>query len=331
MNLTGRPLALLAALLLASPAVASPPDAGNQYEQARAWIERMAAAMRDMSYQGTFVYVRGDEIETMRITHVNDSGVIRERLYAVSGPPREVIRDSSGVRCSIGGEDAGIKSAMAAGSMFPEFAVEAFSGARTLYRFEMGKHGRVAGRPGQQVRIVPRDDFRYGYDLWMEKETGLLLRWVLFDEDQKMLAKLVFTELTTGDQVDRTELETDAESSEFINLGQAVDAAASVSRPLVDPRPNGLPPGFRLAGHTLESGESGELEHWLYSDGLATVSVYVETWAAGREAVEGTSRMGTTNAWAKRAGSRMVTAIGEVPPVTVKRVGTAFVNLPGAP
>lgn len=330
MRILTRFLALVAVLLVAVPAVAGSYKQANQYEQAREWLERMAVAMRDMSYQGTFVYVRGDDIETMRITHVNEDGVVRERLYAVSGPHREVVRDSSGVRCLLGDEEPAIKNAMATGSMFPEFAVEAFAQARTLYRFEMGDSARVAGRPGQQVRIVPRDKYRYGYDLWMEKETGLLLRWVLFDAEEKMLAKLVFTELQTGDQVDMTELEPDAARGEFINLGQAAEATPGESHSLLDPSPSGLPPGFRLAAHAVEPGEAGNnLEHWLYSDGLATVSVYIEAWDPDNGSSEGTSRMGTTHAWSKRAGPQLVTAIGEVPPVTVRRVGTAFVNLPG--
>src|SRR5210317_961386 len=72
--------------------------AGNSAE-AREWLERMATAMSQMSYQGTFVYVRNGVVETMRITHVTDETGVRERMYSLSGPHREVLRDRSGVRC----------------------------------------------------------------------------------------------------------------------------------------------------------------------------------------------------------------------------------------
>ena len=62
------------------------------------WLERMSAAMSQMSYQGTFVYVQGDDVETMRITHVSDEAGVRERLVSVSGVQREILRDSSGIR-----------------------------------------------------------------------------------------------------------------------------------------------------------------------------------------------------------------------------------------
>ena len=78
-------------LILLAPAVLSAGD------EARDWLERMGAAMSQMTYQGTFVYVQGDDVETMRITHVADGDGLRERLVSISGARREVVRDSNGV------------------------------------------------------------------------------------------------------------------------------------------------------------------------------------------------------------------------------------------
>ena len=85
-------------MLLIAISISGVAVAGDS-QQAREWLERMTAAMSQMSYQGTFVYVRDGEVETMRITHVTDETGVRERLYSVSGPHREVIRDREGVRC----------------------------------------------------------------------------------------------------------------------------------------------------------------------------------------------------------------------------------------
>ncbi|WP_191621198.1 MucB/RseB C-terminal domain-containing protein [Marinihelvus fidelis] len=323
-------LVMLLALSVA-PAHAGP----DTSDEARVWLERMATAMREMSYQGTFVYVRDEDVDTMRITHVNTDGEVHERMVSISGPHREVIRDGNGVRCALGEEDPGMKAALATGSVFPEFDVEAFRKVQRHYRFELGKKDRVAGRVGQQVRIVPQDQYRNGYDLWLDEDSGLLLRWVLFNPKHKLLAKLVFTELRTGDQVDVAELKSGTAEKEFIELGQRDPMSpAPKPGPVIDTplAPMGLPPGYQLVARASEPGAGGgELTHWVYSDGLAAVSVYIESGAGERADAGGLSRMGTTNAWTEVVDGRMVTAIGEVPPLTVKRIGKAFSELPELP
>ena len=91
-NLSCKALLLLVSISISGFAVA------DDSQQARIWLERMTTAMSQMSYQGTFVYVRDGVVETMRITHVTDETGVRERLYSISGPHREVIRDRKGVR-----------------------------------------------------------------------------------------------------------------------------------------------------------------------------------------------------------------------------------------
>ena len=87
---------VLACLLMATVS-----RAGEDSEP-RIWLERMASAMSQMTYQGTFVYISGDDMQTMRITHVSDGEGVRERLASLSGPAREIIRDSNGVRWVLG-------------------------------------------------------------------------------------------------------------------------------------------------------------------------------------------------------------------------------------
>ena len=98
-----KPALRCAALLLLLSGCSAVAAAGNP-EEAREWLLRMTQAMQTMTYQGTFVYARGSDMETMRITHVADENGVRERLYSVNGPKREIVRDSEGVRCIL--EDA---------------------------------------------------------------------------------------------------------------------------------------------------------------------------------------------------------------------------------
>ncbi|MFN2169466.1 MAG: MucB/RseB C-terminal domain-containing protein [Anaerolineae bacterium] len=313
-----RTLSLVIACLMVSA-----PAGADQFDEASKWLERMSQAMSELDYQGTFVYLQGDDVETMRITHVRDASGVRERLVTVSGPTREIIRDANGVSGLVGAAPDTPAGQPSGSTVFPEFPAEALREARLRYMFELGRQGRIAGHKGQRITILPKDEYRYGYELWLQSDTGLLLRWVLYDSKRKPLARLMFTELRIGPEVDHSELQTSGNPQPLIAPATSA-GAGSVKReaPGVE-QPTGMPPGFRLAAHSRQ-GAQGQLEHLVFSDGLATVSVYIEPIDARRGMSEGLSRMGTTNAWIHSDGRHQVTAIGEVPAITVQKMGAAF-------
>ncbi len=320
-----RPLQLTWVAILWLVAV---PASADQFNDVRAWLERMATAMREQDYQGTFVYVRGDDVETIRLTHVRQGDEIHERLVAVSGPQREIVRDGQGVRAILGEQEQPLQDPLLTGAVFPDFSVATLERARERYLFEVGSLGRIAGHQGRKISIVPRDEYRYGYELWLEEQSALLLRWVLYDGNRRPLAKLMFTELATGEEVDSGELQSELPEQRFITIQAAsprIDTqGASEAQPL---SPRHMPPGFVLAAHARHD-DNPTYEHLVFSDGLASVSVYLEP-AAGEGGIpQGLSRMGTTNAWSRSREERRVTAIGEVPPITLKTIGNAFLAPP---
>lgn len=300
----------------------------EQPENATQLLERMAAAMSQMSYQGTFVYMHGDSVETMRITHVVDENGVRERLYSVDGPQREVIRDKDGVRCVMADGQAVMQDPLVAGSIYPDIPLSGSNAGERLYRFTTGGKGRLAGHAARRVNISPADRYRYGYELWLEESSGLLLKWVLYDNRRQPLATLMFTELRLGDDVREDELRSSAPPGSFKALDSFMPARTAVrSKPQWQPRQ--LPPGFRLIQHSrVDSDGDSVYEHLVYSDGLASVSVYIEDPREESTAVHGFNRIGTANAYSRHVGSKHVTVIGEVPSVTVKAIGEA-VTPPG--
>ena len=312
-------------LLVLLTSVSGSVIAGNS-AQARELLERMATAMSELSYQGTFVYVRDGVVETMRITHVTNENGVRERLYSVSGPRREVIRDRKGVRCVLKDSAAVAENQIVADSYFPELPQTLFDNEASGYRLGLGGEARIAGHTAHRVRISPEDGFRYGYDFWLEKQTGLLLKWVLFDAKNKALAKLMFTDLAMGPDVDASELKSDSPAEDFVAL-RTISPAKSVKIEST-PRwqPSKLPPGFLLASHSQKIGADGLFEHMVYSDGLAAVSVYVEK-QGGKEAMtQGNSQLGTNNVYSKKQGDLQITVIGEVPAITVKSIANEMAH-----
>ena len=310
-----------ALLLLVSISISTLAMAGDS-GQARDWLERMTAAMSQMSYQGTFVYVRDGAVETMRITHVTDETGVRERLYSISGPRREVIRDRKGVRCVLQDSASVVEDEVIASSYFPELPLSIIDGDNSGYRLQTGGEARIAGHTARRVTISPEDNFRYGYDFWLEEQTGLLLKWVLFDAEHKPIAKLMFTDFALGSAVNLDELESNSRAEDFVEMKTFSLQHTVVTRSSPRWQPAKLPPGFRLTSHNHETGADGVYEHMVYSDGLAAVSVYIEKQGIEAAVKPGVSQLGTNNAYTSKQGGLQITVIGEVPAITVKAIAT---------
>ncbi|MFQ5546575.1 MAG: sigma-E factor regulatory protein RseB domain-containing protein, partial [Acidiferrobacterales bacterium] len=147
------------------------------------WLMRMNQATRMLNYDGTFVYQHGDQLEAMRIIHAVRDGSVRERLVSLNGSAREVIRDDQQVMCYLPDRKSIIVEHRFVGrdKSFPVILPESVTVLKKNYMIQLGAPGRVAGRAAQVVIIRPRDQYRYGYHLWADKETGLLLKADLVD------------------------------------------------------------------------------------------------------------------------------------------------------
>jgi len=319
MNTRILPAMVAAVLLLGVESAWAEPQGG-----ARDWLERMSTAMSQMDYQGTFVYVQGDSVVTMRITHVADEAGIRERLVSMSGAPREILRDSNGVRWVLADDRSVMADQPFNRSFFPQLPVDLHDQTEQSYVLKVGGNGRIAGRPVRGIKVLPRDDFRYGYTLWLEERSALLLKWELIDHTRKPLARLMFTDIRMGSEVDAGEL---APSSQLQKYRTVESSLPSGQGQVTDPprwQPSALPPGFELTAHRLFGRQDrGLFEHLVYSDGLAAVSVYVESNGEIANQRTGLSRMGTTHAFSRVADDVLITVIGDVPEATVQFIGDA--------
>ena len=311
-------LMLAAALFSAGPALA-----GESIEP-RQMLERMTTAMSQMTYQGTFVYVQGDGVETMRITHVSDRDGVRERLVAVSGPPREVLRDSSGVRWVLADDRSVFEDSAFKRSFFPELPLDQNDQTELSYSLKLGSRARIAGRHARNLKVLPRDKYRYGYSLWLEEHSGLLLKWEMIDSKQKSLAQLMFTDIRLGSEVDINELKPTSQLKKFKTVASELPAGRGISKTTLRWQPGRLPQGFQLTAHRyFGQQDQGVYEHLVYSDGLATVSVYIESAGPESNLQAGVKKLGTTHAFSRMTDDMLITVVGDVPAITVKFIADA--------
>lgn len=310
----------LTAVILGSAGIVS----ASNIEDPRSMLEQMRMAMSQMTYQGTFVYVQGEDVETMRITHVSDEHGVRERLVAVSGAPREILRDSNGVRWVLADDHSIFEDPGFNRSFFPELPLDQHDETDLSYTMKVGSVERIAGHQARNLKVLPRDQYRYGYSLWLEQHSGLLLKWELVDYNRKPLATLMFTDIRLGSEVDGNELMSTSQLKKFKTTASKLPAGRGHTIKTPKWEPDKLPPGFRMTAHRYFGQESeGIYEHLVYSDGLAAVSVYIESRKAEGGVQDGISKLGTTHAFSRVTDELTITVVGDVPAITVKEIAEA--------
>lgn len=290
--------------------------AGDPHE----WLAKMEQAARTMNYQGVFVYHHGNSMQTMQIFHRVDNGKAQERLFSLNGSPREVIRTDDEVRCYLPEDNSILVEHRRAGNKgFPSILPERIGELDANYAMELARAGRVADREAQRIIVRPKDEYRYGYQLWADSATGLLLRADLLDAEGKMVERFIFTSIKTGIGIPDAELKPRlGNKSAVLYSGESEGGGKA---PAWEAQ---LPPGFKLTNYINRRMPKGQkaIEHLVYSDGLAAVSVFIEK-ADPQPAVKGPNRMGAVHAYAKVVDGQQVTVVGEVPAITVEMIGAS--------
>jgi len=290
------------------------------------WLVRMDHAVASISYRGTLVSTGSDRIDTMRVLHRVDDDGIRERIYALDGPPREVLRDRDQVRCLVSGQASVIVDNPFPTRLLPRIPLNEILGTDSVYRVRLIGTGRVAARDARLIEIVPLDQYRYGRRLWLDNDTGMLLRSVVFAPDGGIVEKLSFVEIEIGASISDSELESDLENPSRITryqIGNVRDSEfASSKTPLW--QPESLPKGFQLT--SVGHGGSGDrrYEHLLFSDGLSSFSIYIEferSAGISEQISEQIESRGAMHIYTGSIDGNLVTVVGEVPAPTVRLVG----------
>jgi sigma-E factor negative regulatory protein RseB len=311
---------LMALLVLANLPAARAADA---QDDARHWLERMSRASQSLNYTGTFVYQNQGKLEAMQIVHAMDSDGERERLLSLTGPRREVLRDGQEVVCILGDRQAVQVNKSRPRTPFPFSLPSEPVQLENFYSFRVQGEDRVAGRECRIVAVIPRDALRYGRRLCVHEDSHLVLRSELTDPDGKVIEQVMFTAVDFPEHIDDDMLQSDLNGAGFSWQREPEQQPEPGDKP-GDSRWKvfQVPDGFLLTDHSwhkLSADEPG-VEHWVYSDGLASISVYVEA-AHGHDDYSGVSHRGALNAYGTMVDDYYVTVVGEVPRRTVEMVG----------
>jgi sigma-E factor negative regulatory protein RseB len=308
--ISGRVLALAAAIGAGAAQAQSPETLG--------WLRKMYDASQKLSYSGTFVYQQGARSETSRITRYGAGDI--ERLEVLDGMPREIVRTRDTVRCYLPNSKVVKVENRAADRTFPALLPEKVGELSRHYDISLGEARRIAGFDCQAILLKPKDNLRYGYRLYADAASGMLLKAMTVDAGGDTIEQFSFTQLSIGNVTRDMVRPRHAAGSWRIDNADASPAHLagwSLSAEL---------PGFRkIVELKRRLGESRQAGQVMYSDGLAAVSVFIEPLdAARRDALRtGLASVGAIHIYTREVANHVVTVVGEAPAASVQRIADA--------
>ncbi len=299
--------------------------------EARQWLAQMQQAVETLNYEGTFVHLAGGSMETLHVIHRVEDGVATERLFSRDQPGREIIRSGDEVTCIFADQKAVLVERREARESSPlRAALPGFSPRLDQwYEFRVAGDGPHLRRVATVVEIRPRDAARYGHRLWLDRDTAMPLKVQLLDEGGHTVEELHFVSIELPETIPPERMKPAVSTEEFTWYTTQEERP----QPFTDLRPTWaahvLPSGFELsvAHQQLLPGVDHPVEHLVYTDGLASVSVFIEPVGEEEAVMAGLSHIGAAHAFSALRHGHQVTAMGEVPAATVEVIAMSMVPL----
>ncbi|MFI4927885.1 MAG: MucB/RseB C-terminal domain-containing protein, partial [Burkholderiales bacterium] len=285
------------------------------------WLDRMTVALTTRNYEGVYSHWLSGRVETLRIVHRVVDGAVTERLESLDGSGRQFVRDGAELTCYLPDQRT-VLVEKAPRSLMPASLPKFDSGMTQLYQLETLGTMRQMGRKAQVISVTPRDGFRYGYRLWIERATGMPLKTELLDTGGSVIEQVVFSSLSMRQHITDAEFKPQMVTTGFEWLRD--DGAPAVTAEGTGAWANTpLPPGFHLMAQAAQRmpGIAEPVTHLVFSDGIATVSVFVQTETfrnSPSQVRAGVAQVGSSSAFTSVQSGHKFVALGEVPPATVR-------------
>lgn len=285
------------------------------------WLMRTHEASRRRAYVGTFVVSAGGGMSSARIWHVCDGEQQMERVESLTGAPRSTFRLNDQVTTFLPENQVVVKEKRESLGLFPNLLNSSDSAIGQFYKLREIGHERVAGFEADVLQLTPKDRLRFGYRAWTEQKSGLLLKLETLDAEGRVLEQAAFSELQLDAPVSMgklTQLMNDTEGYRVEKPGMVKTTAAREGWVLKTAVPGFRPMSCykRQMAAGAEAGSANTLQ-WIFSDGLASVSLFIEVFDARRHVQAGSAAMGATHTLTRRMGDWLLTVVGEVPPQTL--------------
>ncbi len=296
-------------------------------EQARTLLERLSESLRQVNFNTSFVVVKNNQAEPYHWLHgivenqANDNEGIKnnvelEILALLNGPRRDILRINNTVSY-IEPEYApySISSDQISGPIPTVFGQD-ISVLESNYHFVSVGKNRVLGRAAQLIRIVPKDSHRFGYWLWLDQESGLLLKLAVITRKGSLLEQIQFTHLEITDTISEN-----LKQLQATELPKIIDVTAQQNKTDLAWQVNWLPNGFepvKSDRHRINISKQA-VEFMLFNDGLVDISVYVNPSKEKQRAIE-FANDGATLVMSQVVNNIEISVVGKIPLETAKKI-----------
>lgn len=290
------------------------------------WLFRLHEASRNRAYTGTFVLSAGNAMSSARIWHVCDGSQQLERVDTLSGPPRTTVRRNDEVVTFDPEQRLTIVERRDSLGLFPTLLQKPTHALADFYALRHSQAvERVAGFDADVVDLQPRDALRFGYRIWSEKKTGLVVKLQTLDAQQRVLEQVAFSELNLEAPLKVDQLLRQMKNRPGYTVQKVV---ASHSTPEAHGwRLKNQVPGFAGvafhvrsdAGPLAVRSKSIQPAQWVFSDGLASVSLFVEPLDSSKLTNETQTAAGATHSLSRKMDGYWLTVVGEVPPAALRQ------------
>jgi sigma-E factor negative regulatory protein RseB len=324
--------ALLIACGVAGAALAEDQAPGGTPDRAPAhWLERMNQALTTRNYDGTFSHWHGGRVEMLRIIHRVQEGTVSERLVSLDGSGREFIRTGASLTCYLPD-----RRTVLVEQRPPEQSLVGFPAVndQTASFYDIREVGRTRynRRETHIITVTPKDEYRYGYRLWVDDSTAMPLKTQLCDARGHVIEQIVFASLTLPSRIPDSAFRPEVSAVGFQWLRNDAPPQPAATLPWNATR---LPPGFRMTVRSAQTlpGSATPVDHLVFTDGFASVSVFVESQQSvgDHSSLPEAATVGSSSAFSTVVDGYKVTAVGEVPPETVRFIASQVKSLGPSP
>ena len=292
-------------------------------------LSKMNQTLERGNYEGTFVFMHNGNVETMSIVHgYSDSGV-REKLVSLTGDAREVIRDQDVLTCIWPRDKLVVIETASATHGLPSSLPSNLNEMAFHYKLTEVGQARIAGHDCTMVRFEPLDELRYGHELCLEAQQGMVLESKTFDVNGKAIENMMFTSFRMRETVPEKLFQPSVHLNDYTWKTASVELNGEL-QPDRAWKVEKLPPGFSLqsVSRRLMSASNNPVQHMVLTDGLASVSVFISKVDDPGHMYKGAHKQGVINAYARDLNQHQITVVGEVPQGTVKMIGSSITYTP---
>ena len=305
--------------------------ASGTAETPEQWLEAMSEATRNLTYRGHFVYQQGANLETLSIIHTRekerDSSRELERIRYQDGLPREMVRRGKEIIFASAGREPTRFEHESLMPMVGRFTGKEF---RKYYELKPASLDRIANREAVQLLVIPTDRHRHGYQLWLDRRTGLMLKSMMIDSEGRIMERMQFTDLEFPETLSESELSQMKRARSTSGKEKLVKLTDEDNKKPAEWswKSGWIPEGFSLRSQSRRKSPVSDqtVDAVNYSDGLASFSIFVEP-DETRVLSQATEQIGSMAAVSKvfRSNNSFfhVTVVGEIPLGTAERIAVS--------